>query len=303
MKQEGKPSAKKLTYPSSQVQKFGLIGTSCAGKTSKAYEVLAALKRAGVHADGVLQQDRRFSFERALLETDPVAQWSFIANQVKAEADMMLRPGTEVLICDRTPLDFYAYYEWQYGRNDALYNFALDWCKRTYSNIYFLRALPYVDDGARLDEGERDQADVFIKLVIARAISQGLQVTEVVDAQETPEVSDWVRRLDVCDDILKSVRRSLSPSDLCLLPKITGLPSVLVGGSYAFNRQTKWSDLDVYLLSPEPMETGHSDLKKYETLIRDVFGIDVEVRGVVPEVYAYLRDTQGFKEFKTNGGQ
>lgn len=274
--------------------KVGLIGTSCAGKTTMAYEILSALKRRGINADGVLQLDRRFSFQRELLETDELAQWSFIANQVKAEADMALRPGTDVLICDRSPLDFYAYYVWQYGDNAHLRNFVSDWISRTYKKLYLLPALPYKDDGARLNEKGRDEADEHVRKEAHR-----LAVNWKVDIQVVHPLAGpgLFSRDMVAADVLRLVGTPLCDDDLKLIPSIIDLPKVLVGGSYAFNRQKKWSDVDVYIEGSTPIETNHPDLEKYVTRLSDVYGVPVEVRQVVPMVFEYLK-SQGFKYFE-----
>lgn len=270
-------------YPSKNVQKFGFIGTSCAGKTTLAFEALYFLKRAGLHADGVLQLDRRFSFQRELLECDPIAQWSFITNQVKAEADMMLRKGVDILVCDRTPLDFYAYYEWQYGRNEALKNFVFEWCRTTYTKIWYLPPLPYVDDGMRLNEKGRDEADVFVAK-LAEEISSSLNI-------------EFVKNRDaVVPSMFAFTGKLLTQAQLDLLPAILGVPYAIVGGSYAFNRATRWSDLDVYLVGNEPLETSNPKMKAYAERVSDVFGIPAEVRQVVPEVEEYLL-RQGFKKY------
>lgn len=278
--------------------KVGLIGTSCAGKTTMAYEILSALKRRGVNADGVLQLDRRFSFQRELLETDELAQWSFIANQVKAEADMALRPGTDVLVCDRSPIDFYAYYVWQYGPNDNIRNFVSDWVSRTYKRLYLLPALPYKNDGARLDEEGRDQAETFV-YEAAERLSEvwGVDVKTV-----SPTVgANLFSRDMVVADVMRLVGAQLSDDDLKFIPAVLDVPKVLVGGSYAFNRQNKWSDVDVYLEGGRPLETGHPSLAKYVTRLSDVFGVPVEVRQVTPTVFEYLK-AQGFKLFKKPNG-
>jgi nicotinamide riboside kinase len=277
-----------MNYPSSKIKKFGIIGTSCAGKTTLVYDILHKLKMRGVNADGVLQQDRRFSFERARLEDDPLAQWSFIANQIKAEADMALRPGVEVIVSDRSPLDFYAYYEWQYSENPYLKNMVLDWCKNTFTRLYVLDPLPYVDDGARLNEKGRNEADDVIRRLVEEAEDGwGIPVRWV-----TPT---GITREQVYPDICRHIGDKVLTSDeIALLPAILGKPRLLVGGSYAYNRATKFSDLDVYLIGEESIETGHPSMRPFETLIKDALGVEAEVRQVNRAVAEHLIQ-QGFK--------
>lgn len=276
-------------YPSAKVKKFGIIGTSCAGKTTLVYGILEKLKLRGVHVDGILQQDRRFSFERARLEDDPMAQWSFIANQIKAEADMALRPGVDVIVSDRSPLDFYAYYEWQYGENVHLRNAVLDFCKRTYTRMYVMDPMPYVDDGARLDEKGRNEADDVIRKVAAEAEENW----DVPIRWVTPH--SGLKREKVYWDICRQIgEKLLTEEELQLLPHILGKPDLLVGGSYAYSRATKFSDLDVYLIGEESIPTGDPSMAPFEMLIKDALGIRAEVRQVNKVVADHLVQ-QGFK--------
>lgn len=281
-------NASASTPPSSKVKKFGIIGTSCAGKTTLVYNLLHKLKMRGVNVDGILQQDRRFSFERARLEDDPLAQWSFIMNQIKAEADMQLKPGVDVMVSDRSPLDFYAYYEWQYGENVHLKNMVFDWCKTTFTCLYLVDPLPYVDDGARLNEVGRNAADTVIRELAAEARDHwNVPITLVQPGN--------MKREAVFGDIMRQLTdKVLTQAELHLLTEITGLDELIVGGSYAYNRATKLSDLDVYLVGEEPLETGHPDLKKYEVRIKDAFGIRAEVRQVTRPVAEHLVQ-EGFK--------
>ncbi len=252
------------------------------------YDLLHRLKMRGVNADGVLQQDRRFSFARERLEDDPIAQWSFIANQIKAEADMMLRPGVDVLVSDRSPLDFYAYYHWQYGENTYLKNMVFEWCRRTFNVMYLLNPLPYVDDGARLNEEGRDVADK----VLNRLVDEALQDWDLPNVRVD---GDTVRREDVFSHIMSRIGdQILTEKELSLLPEITGRDEVIVGGSYAYNRATKVSDLDVYLIGGWPLETGHPDMRVFETRVKDALGIRAEVRQVTKKVADHLI-SQGFK--------
>ena len=118
-------------------KKFAIIGTSSSGKSTLCYDVLHRLKMAQVNADGVLQLDRRFAFDRAKLETEIEAQYVFVFNMVVKENEIGLRDGTDVLVSDRSVLDFYAYMEHQYGRVHHVFEFVMEYCK-TYDAIYYL---------------------------------------------------------------------------------------------------------------------------------------------------------------------
>lgn len=266
------------------MKKFAIIGTSSAGKTTKVHEIIWRLKMCGTLVDGVLQQDRRFSFDRQRLEDSKLAQYSFIANQIKAECDMALRPGLDVLVSDRSPLDFYAYYEWQYGYNESWWRMVRDFCQETFTRIYYVEPVKYENDGARLSEEGRDQADEVIRNCIER-------YNNVVD---TEIVS--IPRDEIYKDILSFLGKTLQEEDLQVIPKALQ-QAVLIGGSYAFNRASKFSDVDVYINSAECIPSTTQLMKYYSTILKDVLGVHVEVRAVNEPVWEYLK-TQGFKEFK-----
>ena len=98
-----------------KTKKVGIIGTNSAGKTTMCYDVLAKLKKAGAICDGVLQQDRRLTFQVKrdginLLDVEPLAQYSLLLQQMKTEADIVLGEGVDIVVSDRSPFDLYAYY-------------------------------------------------------------------------------------------------------------------------------------------------------------------------------------------------
>ena len=113
-------------------EKFAIIGTSSAGKTTLCYHILYELKKLGVYVDGVLQQDRRMVFPRDVLENAVEAQYWVISNMMAKENEMALRDGTDYLVSDRSVLDFYAYYEYQYGRSEEFFNFIIWYTKNNY---------------------------------------------------------------------------------------------------------------------------------------------------------------------------
>lgn len=255
----------------SKRHKFAIIGTSSAGKTTLTYQVIGKLKELGVLVDGVLQQDRRIAFDRIKLETDQEAQYWVIFNQLIKECELLLKHGTDVIVSDRSVIDFYAYYETMYGRNAELFNFLKFWAS-TYDKLYFLEKLPYHDDGARPPEEFRDRVEVTLREII----------------KEIPNVVSLPRE-EVYTDILKTINRVLSNRELALIPEIIGQPQVLVGGSYAFNRQTRYSDVDVYIVG-----TYNHKIEYAEKALRDVFGANFQVRSVPLSAYNYLIE-EGFK--------
>lgn len=255
-------------------QKFAIIGTSSAGKTTLTFEIIGKLKRLGVLVDGVVQQDRRIAFDRIKLETDVEAQYWVIFNQLIKECELLLKHGTDVIVSDRSVIDFYAYYETMYGRNETMFAFLKMWAT-TYDCLYFLDKLDYHNDGARPPEEFRDKVEETLRKIV----------------EEIPNVKR-LHRDHVYQDILKQLKRCLNEEELALIPKALGVQEVLIGGSYAFNRQTRFSDVDVYIKGD-----GYTPcFPQMEKSLRDTFGADFSVRSVCPEVWEYLQK-EGFKQY------
>jgi hypothetical protein len=227
---------------------------------------MGKLKRLGILADGVLQQDRRLCFDREKLETDILAQYNVVFNMVCKETEMLLRDGTDVIVSDRSVLDFYAYMEYQYGRIGYVWDFVVNWC-RTYDTLYYLSPLKYHDDGSRPPESFRDNVDRHLcKLIGELELIHGV----------------YVQRIDrelIFKDMLGKIKRILSDEELELFGDVLG-QDCLIGGSYGFNRATKASDVDVYILSDE-----FADNAKLSSRLRGVFGVNIEVREITRPVW------------------
>lgn len=137
--------------------KIAFVGTSCAGKTTAAFGLIARLKSYSVLAEGLTSQDRKFSFNPALLESEELAQNWMVANLIAKEVDAFLHPDVDVLISDRSPLDLLAYYAFQYedsGLMHALKDYVFAYLS-TYDALYYLPPLQYQDDGKRPSDSFR----------------------------------------------------------------------------------------------------------------------------------------------------
>lgn len=251
-------------------QKFAIIGTSSAGKTTITFQIVGKLKELGVLVDGVFQQDRRIAFDRDKLETEKEAQYWVIFNQLIKECELILKDGTDILVSDRSIVDFYAYYETMYGRDETLFNFVKYWAT-TYDKLYFLDKLSYQDDGSRPSEEFRDKVEDTLRKII----------------KEIPNCY-CIARQDIYQDILQSIDRVLTTTELDLIPGILG-QDILIGGSYAFNRQTKYSDIDIYVVG----DSFINSIPELEQRLSNTFGARFEVRQVTPEVAEYLTN-EGF---------
>jgi nicotinamide riboside kinase len=151
-------------------KKFGIIGTSSSGKTTLTYEVCAYLKKNKVRVDGVLQQDRRFTFPRERLDTHIEAQYAVIFNMMAKESEMQLHEGVDCIVSDRSALDFYAYLEYQYGRIEPVWNMVKYWCS-TYEKLFYLPPLSQYDsDGTRPAEEFAKGVDTVLRHLILNDI-------------------------------------------------------------------------------------------------------------------------------------
>ena len=266
-------------WASDSIKKFALIGTSCSGKTTLVYSILAHLKQLSISCDGVTQQDRRFAFDRPQLEKYKEAQYYFICNQIMRETELTLRHHAPVLVSDRSVLDLYAWYEVTYGRSDPLLSMVLEWCK-TYEQLYYLHPLPYEDDKQRPPDNFR------------------LRAADVLERHLLP-LADNVSRLDrtqVLDDIMKRIGHKLKEVDLEQIPEILNVPCILLGGSYAFNRATKYSDVDVYILTNGSIcvDATVPTMQALSRKVQAFLGVKVEVNVVTPAIWEYLQ-TQKFR--------
>lgn len=253
-----------------QRYKFAIIGTSCSGKTTKTYEILGNLKKLGISVDGVMQQDRRLVFDKELLETEKDAQYWIILNQICKDIELKLNETPEVLISDRSILDFYAYLETMYGRDDAIFGLVKKWCE-TYTCLYYMKPLDYRNDKTRPSDKFRTKVDKVLLKIIK-------EISNVKLLNEN----------EIYDDILNYTGKKLSWKELKLVKDVIEKP-ILVGGSYAFNRQTRKSDVDIYVLD------NGIELDYYlEKKLKRIFGVPFDVTIINSKVWNYLHE-QGFK--------
>src|SRR5262245_39072163 len=108
--------------------KVALVGTHGVNKTTVAYELAGVLKRKG-HTVGLLTEiARECPFPLNERATREAYQW-IIARQVQLEIEKS--PRADVLVCDRSVLDNFAYYVRRYGRTgeeaEALGHYCRAW--------------------------------------------------------------------------------------------------------------------------------------------------------------------------------
>lgn len=152
----------------SKVLKYAFIGTSSSGKTTATYQTCGYLKANKIRVDGILQQDRRLPFDAALLPTHAEAQYWFLTNQMTVENYLMLQRGVDVLVSDRSVLDFFAYTCYQWTREmvaSAWFPLTQSWVT-TYKRLYYLKPRAYDDDGVRPSDEFRLGVDLALQNLI-----------------------------------------------------------------------------------------------------------------------------------------
>lgn len=236
-------------------KKFGIIGTSCAGKTTLAHGLVARLKSYGVLADGLFSQDRRFSFDRNKLETEEAQNW-MIANLISKEVDLSLHSDVTCLITDRTPVDLFAYYAYQYDTplSNACWSYVKQWAN-TYEALYYLEPLPFQDDGKRPSDEFRLGVDSKLLELI----------------REIPNVQFYPGRHDVLNDVLRcigvkkpNVKTDFTEDDARTLANHVGFP-ILIKKMYG--ARDTLSDYDMWVLSKDDV-----DLQKIREYAFGLFG-------------------------------
>ena len=93
--------------------KIALVGTHGVNKTTVAYELAGVLKRKGRTVELLTEIARECPFPLNEQATREAYQW-IIARQVQLEIEKS--PRADVLVCDRSVLDNFAYYVRRYGR-------------------------------------------------------------------------------------------------------------------------------------------------------------------------------------------
>lgn len=130
--------------------KVALVGTHGVNKTTIAYELAGVLKRRGKTVELLTEIARECPFPLNEEATREAYQW-IIARQVQLEIEKS--PRADILVCDRSVLDNFAYYVRRYSRNgreaEALGAYCRSWIE-TYDLLIRLPiAEPLAADGFR----------------------------------------------------------------------------------------------------------------------------------------------------------
>jgi nicotinamide riboside kinase len=138
--------------------KIAFIGTHGVGKTTLCYDLAGVLKRGGVSVD-MVKEVARLSPLPINRKTSMDAQTWILMTQVAEE----IRSKTyhDVVVCDRSALDNYAYMALACGRQKPFERFVAHWMK-TYDLLF---KVPMA--GAPSADGIRDTDEFFMRSIDA----------------------------------------------------------------------------------------------------------------------------------------
>ena len=170
--------------------KVAFIGTHGTGKTTLCYDLTAALKRQGRNAD-MVKEVARLSPLPINRKTSLDAQTWILMTQVAEE--IRSASSHDIVVCDRSVLDNYAYLMFACGRQKPIERFVDYWMK-TYD---VLIKVPIVDEAA--PDGVRDTDEFFVRSI------DGLVDTLLTEKKISHERLDAKGRSGWVDVALRSV--------------------------------------------------------------------------------------------------
>lgn len=136
--------------------KVAFIGTHGVGKTTLCYDLAGVLKRGGVSVD-MVKEVARLSPLPINRKTSLAAQTWILMTQVAEE--IRSKAYNDVVVCDRSTLDNYAYMVLACGRQRPFERFVAHWMK-TYDLLF---KVPI--SGAASADGIRDTDEFFMRSI------------------------------------------------------------------------------------------------------------------------------------------
>jgi len=136
--------------------KVAFIGTHGVGKTTLCFDLASVLKRQGVHVD-MVKEVARLSPLPINRQTSLDAQTWILMTQIAEE--IRSAAHHEVVVCDRSVLDNYAYMKLACGRQPAFERLVGHWIK-TYDLLFKVPLM-----GAVQADGVRDTDEFFMRTI------------------------------------------------------------------------------------------------------------------------------------------
>ncbi|MFY9555074.1 MAG: AAA family ATPase [Blastocatellia bacterium] len=175
--------------------KVALVGTHGVNKTTIAYELAGVLKRNGRTVELLTEIARECPLPLNEQATREAYQW-IIARQVQLEIEKY--PRADVLVCDRSVLDNFAYYVRRYGNKgeeaEALTAYCRSWMK-TYDLLVRLPiAEPLAPDGFRsTDTGFQRDIEILCDELFEAAYNEASRPVYVRGPLSAGEIAQFVK--------------------------------------------------------------------------------------------------------------
>ncbi len=166
--------------------KVAFIGTHGVGKTTLCYDLASALKRQGFHVD-MVKEVARLSPLPVNRQTSLEAQTWILATQVAEE----IRSASlhDVVICDRSVLDNYAYLSFACGRQKAIERF-VDYWMGSYDLLF---KVPI--SGQAAADGVRDTDEFFMRAIDQLVDTLLAEKRYVHERLPEGQRDDWIDRV------------------------------------------------------------------------------------------------------------
>ena len=181
--------------------KLAFIGTHGVGKTTLCYELAGVLKRQGVHVD-IVKEVARLSPLPINRQTSLDAQTWILMTQIAEE--IRSQAHHEVVVCDRSVLDNYAYMRLACGPQPVFESLVAHWIK-TYDLVFKVPV-----SGAAAPDGVRDTDESFVRSIdqLVDGLLDDMKVPHVVLPSGARETwSDVVRETVRKDPAMSSWKR------------------------------------------------------------------------------------------------
>lgn len=134
---------------------IGFIGNACTGKTTAAFGLVQHMKLKKLNVGYINDLCRSMSFSKELFDAYSEARLAVLFKQLQHEMEHSVRLDIDYLVTERTPLDWWLYYEWtckKVGEEPLreVTKLVVEMMKR-YDLVFYMddKAIDYVADGFR----------------------------------------------------------------------------------------------------------------------------------------------------------
>ena len=136
------------------MRKIGFIGACSTGKTTCASNMLVQMRSDRINAQLLVESARFVTFSPELFDTHPATRLHVLMRQIAGECERYPRDDTDLLICERTSLDWIIYYEWTCANVEVdpineIVELGWRWLDTYDVLIYLGPYVNYIEDGWR----------------------------------------------------------------------------------------------------------------------------------------------------------